>query len=113
MTDSKKIPPPSGALGVLCVCALLFGSSGCALHLRDKTGRTHVVGFICETRPTLDSRAALTTTETSRNVGVMLYASPSHRGVSIGYNAVSITLATAPAAVKFTAPHATASLEHE
>lgn len=80
-------------LKVLWACATLSLAPGCALHVRDKNGLTHVFGFVCETRPSVDSRAGAMTTETTRNLGVMLYASPSHRGVSIGYNAESITLA--------------------
>ena len=75
-------------------CLSLATASGCAMHWQDKSGRIHVLGLVCETRQPSTSNPGAVSTESSTNVGLMLYSSLSHRGVSVGYNSESITMSS-------------------
>jgi hypothetical protein len=84
--------------------ALLALTPGCALRWRDSTGQTHVLGLLHETRPA--PSGVTPPIETTRNLGLMLYASPSHRGLSLGYNEESIVFPSESAPISPPAPNA-------
>lgn len=89
--------PSSFTPASLLIIGFSLNLTGCAAVWTDSAGNRRVLGFVNQT----SSPITAPPTETATNVGLMLYRSPSHQGISVGYNSESITVVpithTAPA----------------